>query len=272
MNIGIFIFRRDLRLKDNYALIKLQNVCNVIIPIFILDKNQIKINKNNKYYFSNNVVQFLCESLIDLNNELKNYNSKLRLFYGLPELIIDKLLKSNKINYVAFNSDFSKYSTDRDNKIKSICDKYNVNLITDDNDYTLNDMNKLLRDINNKKPFLQFGVYYKHAKKIGAKDVINNKYTNYYSSKKSIKGEYKGNLQIFYKDNPNLKQHGGRSNALNILKSLSKFKEYDNMHDRLDYETTNISAYLNMGCISVREMYKELSNKLKGVATSSIKT
>jgi len=54
--IGLFIFRRDLRLYDNLALYELSKVVNIIIPIFILDKKQIEINKNNKYYHSNNVI------------------------------------------------------------------------------------------------------------------------------------------------------------------------------------------------------------------------
>ena len=71
--IGIFIFRRDLRLQDNISLLHLQNCVDIIIPIFILDKYQILKSEHNKHYFSNNVVQFMCESLIDLNNNLQKY-------------------------------------------------------------------------------------------------------------------------------------------------------------------------------------------------------
>jgi len=38
-NIGLFIFRRDLRLFDNLALYELSQKVDIIIPIFILDKN-----------------------------------------------------------------------------------------------------------------------------------------------------------------------------------------------------------------------------------------
>ena len=54
--IGLFIFRRDLRLNDNLSLIDLSNIVDVIIPIFILDEKQIELNSNNKYYHSNNVI------------------------------------------------------------------------------------------------------------------------------------------------------------------------------------------------------------------------
>ena len=54
--IGLFIFRRDLRLFDNLALYDLSQIVDIIIPIFILDKNQIEVNSNNKFYHSNNVI------------------------------------------------------------------------------------------------------------------------------------------------------------------------------------------------------------------------
>jgi deoxyribodipyrimidine photolyase len=50
--IGIFIFRRDLRLTDNIGLLNLQNEVDIIIPIFILDKYQIKKSSHNAHYFS----------------------------------------------------------------------------------------------------------------------------------------------------------------------------------------------------------------------------
>jgi deoxyribodipyrimidine photo-lyase len=40
--IGIFIFRRDLRVVDNLGLIDLQSKCKEIIPVFIFDRNQQK--------------------------------------------------------------------------------------------------------------------------------------------------------------------------------------------------------------------------------------
>ena len=43
--LGVFIFRRDLRLYDNLGLINLAKISDIIIPVFILDENQIV--KNN---------------------------------------------------------------------------------------------------------------------------------------------------------------------------------------------------------------------------------
>ena len=68
MKKGIFIFRRDLRLVDNIGLIKALKTCKHIYPIFIFTPEQIT-NKNE--FKSNNAIQFMIESLKDLDNELK---------------------------------------------------------------------------------------------------------------------------------------------------------------------------------------------------------
>jgi deoxyribodipyrimidine photo-lyase len=46
--IGIFIFRRDLRIEDNPALYMLFKKKCQIIPLFIIDKNQINTPYFNK--------------------------------------------------------------------------------------------------------------------------------------------------------------------------------------------------------------------------------
>ena len=37
--------------------------------------------------------------------------------------------------------------------------------------------------------------------------------------------------------------------------NIGKFKAYNDMSNILSYNTTNLSAGLNMGCISIRETY-----------------
>ena len=49
------------------------------------------------------------------------------------------------------------------------------------------------------------------------------------------------------------------------LNRISNFKTYNEDRNTLSYSTTNLSAYLNFGCISIREVYhmakQELGNK-----------
>lgn len=256
--VGIFIFRRDLRLTDNIGLNKLQNEVDIIIPVFILDKYQIKKSSHNKYYFSNNAVQFMCESLIDLDNYLHKYNSYLRLYFGKVSKIINKLLKwikqySDEI-YLSFNSDFSKYATKRDKEIELLCIKHNINFFKTNDDFTLIPLNLLPK--SDGSGFKQFGAFYKQATTHKVTEPLKNTFKSYLSDKIETKSEFDINkLNRFYEYNDQLAQNGGRTNAIKRLQKLEDFNDYNELRDRLDYKTTNISAYLNFGCISIRETY-----------------
>jgi deoxyribodipyrimidine photo-lyase len=270
-DLGIFIFRRDLRLDDNLALELLTKQCKFILPIFILDSSQIIKTKKNKYYFSENAVQFICESLQDLNLQLKEFKSKLFLFYGIPWTIIANLLTrlNKKYNSIAigFNTDFSNYSDKRDHGIRTVCLKLNIDIIESDSDYTLRPMNELLKDDINKLAYKQYGAFYKSSIKVDPLKPFKNKYNNFvnykFGNELFSKLEYSiKDLNKFYNTNINLAQHGGRTILLDKLKKIKDFQDYNNMRDILSYNTTNISAGLNIGCISIREAYWHIRNKL----------
>ena len=67
--MNLFIFHRDLRLVDNTALIaQIKKMGTKIVPAFIFTPEQVDRNKNK--YFSSNSVQFMIESLRDLNKQV----------------------------------------------------------------------------------------------------------------------------------------------------------------------------------------------------------
>ena len=95
---SLFIFRRDLRLEDNTALINTLQSSEYMIPCFILDPRQVE-SKNNEYK-SNNALQFMVESLRDLDRQLSllkhNDQIRLHLFYGEQESVVKQLISSEK--------------------------------------------------------------------------------------------------------------------------------------------------------------------------------
>ena len=90
MKYNIFIFRRDLRIYDNiglnYAMTKFRkyNTNFIFTPEQITDKNKFK---------SDNAIQFMIESLKDLDQDLKKYNSKLHIFQGENIKVLNKIIK-----------------------------------------------------------------------------------------------------------------------------------------------------------------------------------
>lgn len=255
-NKSIFIFRRDFRLYDNIGLINCLKSSNYVIPIFILTPEQLVNNR----YKSNNCVQFMIESLINLNNQLNKYNSKLYYFYGKPNLIIKDLLTQDaKINAVFVNMDYTKYSVERDNNIKDVCDNLNVDFNSYE-DILLYPINSIVNKQN--KIYSKFTPYFNTAKNIKIPKPLNNNYNNYVSKRTKIKNEYNDNIHKFYKYNENIAQNGGRLEALKILDNIKDFKNYNNERNMLDINTTRLSAYLKFGCVSIREAYHKIKDKL----------
>ena len=123
---NIFIFRRDLRLYDNNGLNFAMYNFNNIIPIFIFTPEQIT-NKNK--FKSDNAIQFMIESLKELNLELKENKSKLHIFQGTNKNILNNIFKELDIENVIFNMDYTPYAIKRDKEIQKLCKSKNINCI-----------------------------------------------------------------------------------------------------------------------------------------------
>ena len=85
---GLFVFRRDLRLFDNVGLNQAWKQCNKLYVCFIFTPEQV----TNNEFKSNNAIQFMIESLKELENKIKEKDGKLMILYGKNEKVIDKLI------------------------------------------------------------------------------------------------------------------------------------------------------------------------------------
>lgn len=243
MAIGLFVFRRDLRIEDNTGLIKLLKQCTSVYTLFILDKRQIS-KKENKY-FSATAFNFMLESLFELRKTLP----QLCMLIGNPAKIISKFVKEHKVDIVCMNKDYTPFSLKRDKEITDIV----KNVIFVD-DYYLNEPTKI-------KAYKIFTPYYNFAtKNYGVRkiDKFINKKKLLNARVKSIDLEklIHNNLKLIKAQGtlPNLMQHGGRANG---LERLAKFKcsEYSSGRDQLMFETSRLSPHLKFGTISIREAY-----------------
>ena len=124
MTYTIFIFRRDIRLYDNNGLNYAMNNLENVIPIFIFTPEQI--TDKNKFK-SNNAIQFMIESLKDLDEDLKKYKSKLHIFQGDNIKVLRKISKEIDIENIVFNMDYTPYAIKRDKEIDTFCKKENMN-------------------------------------------------------------------------------------------------------------------------------------------------
>ena len=242
----IFIFRRDLRIHDNNTLNQLSQFPEPIIPIFIFDPVQISPQKNT--YFSNNCVQFMCESIQDLSIDISNHKGKLQIFHGEPTQILKKLLKYN-IKRIGFNKDYTQFSINRDNNIQSFCQQNNIEFISLD-DTPIFPIGTI--KTNNNTPYKKFTPFYNKALKLKIPTPHTNKINFANLSISNI------NINKYYKNNPNLLHKGGRTNALLQLQNIPD--DYKNTHDIPSIPTTEMSAYNKFGCISIREFLLKVKN------------
>jgi deoxyribodipyrimidine photo-lyase len=257
-NESLFIFTRDLRLIDNTTLLKALYESETVIPIFIFNPKQI--NDINKYK-SDNCVQFMCECLDELNEDLNKINSRLYFFYDEPHIIIEKLLKKyNSIDCVYINMDYTPFAQKRSGTIENICIKYKKNFCTEE-DYLLTGINQVINGSGNS--YVKFTPFFNEAQKIKIREPSTKKFKNFINKKEKISGEFTKDYHKFYNYNKDISVVGGRNNALKILKHLKNFKKYNIERDYPHIQTTCLSAYLKFNVVSIREVYSSFNESLE---------
>ena len=258
-HISLFIFRRDFRIKDNTGLIKALNESEQVVPIFIFTPEQIKTNP----YKSDNAVQFMIESLLELKQNLKH----LTFYYGDYLKVIDSLVKKSKINHIYTNTDYTPYAIKRDDDIAKYCKKNNIEFHPE-HDILLFKPASLLNLSG--EYYQKYTPFYRKALSEVKKIIPVHKTSEVSLLKKTkltkIKEDKylinKKELVKFYKHNSDLNINGGRDNALKVLASLKGFKKYDDVRNLLNIETTHLSGYLKFGCLSIREVYYKIKETL----------
>jgi len=263
---GVFIFRRDYRLEDNTGLNDMLKSCKQVLPIFIFNPKQIEENRNK--YFSNNCVQFLCESLVELDKTLQLLGSRLYVFYGEMTKVLEEIDKKYSIDTIGINIDYTPFSKKRDSCLENYCNKKGIELKKSE-DITLYPIDSIHSNSGGVyKVFTPFfnmasSIPYKQVEKLVFSEKLAGNYS--FSNEMAIKDIHK-----FYSENKKIAVRGGRTNALKILSNLKQFKNYSKDRDFPSIQTTRLSAYLKFGCISIRE-YMSAVEKQLGRANSLFK-
>ena len=273
----IHIFRRDYRLEDNTTLIEACKTHDIVIPIFIFTKTQI--DKKINPYRSDNCVQFLCESLADLDKQLKtttHNDSQLYIFYTNNEImVLETLIKTiPNLKTISFNMDYTYYSKTRDEKITTLCNNHKIKCLSLD-DICLNPIGTVLTGSG--KPYTKFTPFWRESATRTIKKTMANTHKNYLAKTTAIGQKLlKHKESITIKDvsmpvgngimpdiiNDKIPERGGRDNGLVILHKIKNWDDYNDERDQLAYKTTHLSPFNKFGCVSVREVYWAMIHKL----------
>ena len=255
---GLFIFRRDLRTVDNNGLNVLAKLCHNVYTIFIFTPEQV--GSANKYK-SNHSVQFMIESLADLASEIKKQGGQLHTFYGKNTKVLADCIKAWDINIVAFNLDITPYARERDDDIIKLCKKMGVDVKTE-HDYYLHPPGSIKTGTG--EPYQKFTPYFNTASIIKVQSPSAKKQLPLKTKDANIpnKISLEQAMKRFTRINPNILVRGGRPQALQLLlRAVRTIKNYNAIHNDLSLKTSELSASIKFGCISIREAYKAFHDK-----------
>jgi deoxyribodipyrimidine photo-lyase len=240
--IVLFWHRRDLRFDDNAGLYKALKSGHSVQTIFIFDRNILdKLPKTDQR------VLFIHDAIKALKAKYQSFGSDLKVFYGEPKAIFQKLISDDKIAQVYTNRDYEPYALERDKAIFQLLQKKEIELIGA-KDHVIFEKSEVVKD--DLKPYTVFTPYSKKWKaKLNAfylKSYPNEKYTD-----ELLKTEAQ-NLISLAEMGFSSKQN--REFPTNDLSQLS-IERYGELRDIPSIRgTSRLSVHLRFGTISIRAL------------------
>ena len=242
MTNSIFLFQRSLRLEDNLGLIECLNNSDKVYPIFCVDPRQA--TKKNSF-LSQFALGFMLQSLEDLDKQFWEFNKKLCFLYGEPHIVLKSFILKYQIETIYLNKDYTPFARQRASDLQNICNVIEVE------DYLLFPEGSIRTGSG--KAYKVYTPFLRQTEGKKVKKPIKVKYTekliNVNSDKKAI------NILKKYSNFSDIE--GGRTEALYKLDRLKTTQQnYNKCRDYLQYKTTQLSAYIKFGCVSIREVWE----------------
>ena len=245
--VSVFWFRRDLRLEDNCALFHALNSKMPVLPIFIFDEAIL-----NELPKDDPRVNFIYETLKNINNELAKFNASLYVKKGNVLEIWSAIFEEFNVKNVFFNKDYEPYAKNRDEKIKLLCKQKNIECITYKDQVIFEEAEIVKAD------GLPYSVYTPYKNKWLEKFRANGLVA--YKSESFNDNFFKSNFTF-----PSLIDIDFEESDIKVLPSNSKcIKNYQDIRDIPSEETSNASVFLRFGTISVRKLvnYASKTNEI----------
>jgi deoxyribodipyrimidine photo-lyase len=114
--VSLFWFRRDLRLEDNTGLYHALKSGHPVLPFFLFDRNILDLLENK----TDRRVEFIYNTLLELQEKLRQLGSALEIIYGHPAEAFQHLLSGYDVAAVYTNTDYEPYATQRDQEIREL--------------------------------------------------------------------------------------------------------------------------------------------------------
>jgi deoxyribodipyrimidine photo-lyase len=243
--ISIFWFRRDLRLDDNAGLYHALKKGLPVLPIFIFDKNILDRLEDKK----EGRVEFINQSILNLNERLKEIGSSVKVFYSTPEIVFKELVKEYTITAVYTNHDYEPYAEERDSAVKDFLNKNKIEFKSY-KDQCIFEKDEVTKDDG--KPYTVFTPYSRKWKlrltDFHVKPYPNKKYFANFLKTKSF-------------NVPTLKELGFEKSGLEFPLTNISNSIITNYKEQRDFPaikgTSKLSLHLRFGTVSIRALAKQ---------------
>lgn len=270
-SVSVHWFRRCLRVHDNVALIEATKHSDYVIPLYVLDTTDTRTSVRKQ--------EFLLDSLRDLDKTLRErYETQLFFARGDPRVIVPNFVKRWKAQKVTFEKVSEPHLLKQDTMIITKLDQLGVEVKTFTL-HTLFDLGKL-GDLCNKNPPLIFKDFSKLLDEAGPVERYLVAPSSIPPAPEGIRemmddapstSMWKGDVPTLtclgVKPPPSSNSfQGGESVALLRLEKILCSEEpvkSDTTTNPFDPSSTVLSPYLNLGCLSVRKFYHDVTDMLE---------
>lgn len=240
--ISIFWFRRDLRLTDNAGLYHALKESENVLPIFIFDKNILDDLEDK----CDKRVQFIHQSILEIQKELIEMGSSLEVYYDTPVEIFKQLIKKYTIQTVYTNHDYELYALQRDAAVESLLKQNEIHFKTY-KDQVIFEKDEIVKD--DRKPYTVFTPY---SKKWKAK--LSEFYCKPYPTEKYYNHFFKQHVLPII----SLKEMGfiemenvfpKKSLNIELVKKYTQQRNFPSING-----TSKLGIHLRFGTISIRKL------------------
>jgi len=261
--------RRDLRLHDHAALAAALSTHDEVYFAFIFDNDILDPLK--KRAPGDTRVQFIAESLVEIQQTLTQHNSGIHIRYGNPVDEIPKLVTALGINAVYFNRDYTTYPLKRDKAVSAALEHMGCQ-VHSYKDHVMFEPHDILK--KDKTPYHVFTPYSRawrtaletapfseHHVTLRNLGPCTNSPANSLATLLAFAGfadcAVKAD-EAFTDSHQKLSIRGGTTAGLQQLETFKTYIEnYETARDfpALD-QTSRLSVYIRHGCISIRDMLR----------------
>jgi deoxyribodipyrimidine photo-lyase len=259
--MALFLFHRDLRIVDHNSLRFAKETYKDIIPLFVFTPEQVSSENKLK---SNNSVQFMIESLRELESEIQKQGGKLYFAYGDTVKVLEDILKKVDIKAIVETADYTPYALSRTKEISELCNREDIEYHGIHDSYLLEPGSI---KTGSGRTFQKFTPFYRTALK---RKIDLPKEAENFSWKKIVsgKGQKTRKVKKFFwstsldemekrfvpEKNPDIMVKGGRTEGLELIKHIPV--GYGKTHDIPSVNTSLLSAHNHFGTVSIREVYE----------------